>query len=119
MDGNPGSSTLVIRVPDSTRLALSARSEYAVSRASSSSIAGPGRILHQLYSDSGRYIEAKANRAAHNFGLGPDAVTYRIQDIFESRDERESKLDELYGGRICNLRSLEKDCLKLMKHALP
>jgi hypothetical protein len=112
MDPHPFSFALVIR-PDDTLLPLSTRSECPVA------IVGPGRTLHQVYSSTGRYVEKKANRIAHNLGLGPSAVTTRIQEMFGSRDERESKLDEFYRKRLVNLHELKKDCVKLMEHALP
>ena len=43
---------------------------------------GPGRILYNLYTSIGRYLESNANRMAYLSGLGPIAVTERIEKQF-------------------------------------
>lgn len=93
---------------------------------------GPGRILHNLYTSVGRSLETTANRMAHQSGLGPIAVTDRIEKILgESIAIRQEKSDNLF--HIMNVvgdadaqemssdfRRLEKECRKLMRtYALP
>ena len=43
---------------------------------------GPGRILYNFYRNVGQCLESKANRMAHLSGLGPIAVTERIEKRF-------------------------------------
>ena len=86
---------------------------------------GPGRLLNQMYMSVGQFIEKRANRLAHNAGLGPIAVTETIEKAFElTSEERLAILDNL--DRVgsadhddIKLRDLQKYCLKLMKYALP
>jgi hypothetical protein len=75
-----------------------------------------GRTLYEVYSVLGSTAEKHANRAAHSLGMGPHAVTQRIQDFFGDGVGRESKLLEL--GTM-DVRKLEKDCVRLMTYALP
>jgi hypothetical protein len=81
--------------------------------------AGPGRLLSKAYLAGGHVMEKNFNRLAHKIGLGPDAVAKRISDRFEFKPEgtviRLTELDSLSAANY----ELEKDCLKLMKHALP
>ena len=109
------SSALLVWRPDDLP------SEYAVTRHGSLAVTGPGRSLHQLYQSGGRWLGNVMDRVAHNVGLGPDAVSDRIQETFGSQQERLLKLDKLFGdnNRKCDLRALEKDCKILMKYALP
>ena len=87
---------------------------------------GPGRLLNQMYISVGQFIEKRANRLAHNAGLGPIAVTETIEKAFElTSEERLAILDNLH-DRVgsadhddIKLRDLQKYCLKLMKYALP
>lgn len=93
---------------------------------------GPGRILHNLYTSVGRSLETTANRMAYQSGLGPIAVTNRIEKIFgESLAIRQEKLDDLF--HIMNVigdadaqemnsdfKRLERECRRLMrKYASP
>lgn len=92
---------------------------------------GPGRILHNLYTGVGRGIEKKANLAAHRAGLGPIALTDRIEKIFgDSPKVRQEKLDDLYhtldtsselrkDAVDSDFSKLKKACRKLMRYALP
>ncbi|KAJ7134017.1 hypothetical protein C8R43DRAFT_1022198 [Mycena crocata] len=106
------SRTLAYRSP----LTVSSRPPGALVQNTAAFI-GPGRTLHDLYSTLGGAAEKHANRAAHNLGLGPAAVAERIRLFFGDGSERESKLvllqEESPGKR------LEKDCVRLMKYALP
>jgi hypothetical protein len=96
--------------------------------------AGPGRLLTKAYLTGGHVMEKKFNRLVHKLGLGPEAVAKRINDrleqvsseglrvllsrITESRQSNESNPDHLAVADK-HSRELEKDCMKLMKHALP
>jgi len=77
--------------------------------------AGPGRLLSEAYLAGGRVVEKKFNRLAHHMGLGPNAVAKRIEHRLETPERlmRPAELSEKV------TRELEKDCRKLMKHALP
>jgi hypothetical protein len=127
MDSYPSSRSLVISTPDNPPLSLSERSQHVVACESlPDTIAGPGRLLGSLYSVVGHAIENRTNSAAHILGWGPDAVTDRIQKAFGHVAKRESMLDALYcslngmpGRSKGDLRTIDKDCLKLMQYALP
>ena len=88
---------------------------------------GPGRILFQLYTSVGRCLESKANRLAHLSGLGPIAVTERIEKRFgDSLAMRQERLDMLFSnatGEACtqeDILQIKKECQKLVhKYALP
>lgn len=86
---------------------------------------GPGRLLNQAYASIGRAAEKGANRMAHKFGMGPIALTDRIdQALCNLGKDRNEMLDKLhdYASGTSDDRSfskLEKDCRKLMKYALP
>ncbi|KAJ7498869.1 hypothetical protein FB451DRAFT_1203270 [Mycena latifolia] len=84
---------------------------------SNAAFTGPGRTLHELYSTLGGTAEKHANRAAHNLGLGPVAVSERIGLFFGDGSERETALLQLKADGPA--RKLEKDCVRLMKYALP
>lgn len=77
---------------------------------------GPGKTLGQIYTRLALSAEKRANRAAHIFGLGPQAVSDRIQAFFGDASEREEKLGSLGNDRPPRL---EKDCAKLLEYALP
>ncbi|KAJ7937059.1 hypothetical protein B0H13DRAFT_2648967, partial [Mycena leptocephala] len=77
---------------------------------------GPGKTLGQIYTRLALSAEKRANRAAHTFGLGPQAVSDRIQAFFGDASEREEKLGSLGNDRPPRL---EKDCAKLLEYALP
>ena len=87
---------------------------------------GPGRLLNQAYKCIGRSIEKQANRFAHKAGLGPIAVTKKIEKAFEiTSEERLAMLDDLY-DRVGSadhddhsMQELQKYCMKLMDYALP
>ena len=96
------------------------------------STVGPGRILYNAYAGIGRSLEKKANLLAHQAGLGPIALTDRIEKVFgDSPKVRQEKLDKLY--HILNATGdlpkdaidndfpkLKKECQKLMqKYVLP
>ena len=58
---------------------------------------GPGRILYNFYRNVGQRLESKANRMAHLSGLGPIAVTERIEKQFgDSLVMRQERLDILF-----------------------
>lgn len=58
---------------------------------------GPGRILYNAYTSIGRTLEKEANVAAHRAGLGPIALTDRIEKMFvDSPKVRQEKLDDIY-----------------------
>ena len=94
---------------------------------------GPGRILYNLYTSIGRYLELNANRMAYLSGLGPIAVTKRIEKQFgDSLVMRQERLDILFcisnatGGGACaqevvsDILQIKKECQKLVhKYALP
>lgn len=85
---------------------------------------GPGRLLNQAYISVGKSIEKRANKFAHQVGLGPIAVTEKIEKAFETALEgREAKLDDLHdrlgSGDDRSVRELQRYCMKLMKYALP
>lgn len=85
---------------------------------------GPGRLLNQAYISVGQSIEKRANKLAHQVGLGPIAATETIEKAFETASEgREAKLDDLHDrlgtGDDQSVRELQKNCMKLMKYALP
>ena len=79
----------------------------------------------------GQFLEKKANTMAHQAGLGPIALTDRIERMFgDSPAARQEKLDKLY--HILNATGdlhkdavdnefpgLKKECKQLMKYALP
>jgi hypothetical protein len=77
---------------------------------------GPGSTLHMVYSTLGVIADKQANRAAHSFGLGPNAVALRIRNFFGELCEKELKLAEMR-RRTC--RKLQRDCTQLMEYALP
>ncbi|KAF7312758.1 Kinase-like protein [Mycena indigotica] len=77
-------------------------------------IPAPGRVLHEAYDTFGRFAARHANRADHRLGLGPLAALQRVKDFFS--DGREAKLEQL---RTSIPRQVEKDCLKLLRYALP
>jgi hypothetical protein len=77
---------------------------------------GPGRLLNQAYLKGGRAIEKKVNRLAHELGHGPDAVVERILKGLRSREGdlmRSTHFRDKVSGE------LERNCLKLLKYALP
>lgn len=115
METNPVDALVVATISPSSQLAVAIRGEGGLIR-DPSTIGTLGRTLHQVYSALGSAAEKHANRAAHSLGMGPHAVTRQIQNFFGDGDERESKLLEL--GRT-RFRDLEKDCVRLMKYALP
>ncbi|KAF7375790.1 hypothetical protein MSAN_00468700 [Mycena sanguinolenta] len=76
----------------------------------------PGRTLGQAYTSFGAVVEKRANRAAHGLGLGPHAVSRKIQSHFGDGEERLRQLELL---RTLPSPTLERWCLKLMKYSLP
>ena len=90
---------------------------------------GPGRILYNFYRNVGQCLESKANRMAHLSGLGPIAVTERIEKRFgDSLVMRQERLDMLNAteGEACaqevvsDILQIKKECQKLVcKYALP
>ena len=90
---------------------------------------GPGRILYNFYRNVGQCLESKANRMAHLSGLGPIAVTERIEKQFgDSLVMRQERLDMLNAteGEACaqevvsDILQIKKECQKLVcKYALP
>ena len=116
---------------DSNPLSLTLRPTAENLRVSTVTV-GPGRILYNAYTGIGRVLEKKANSLAHQAGLGPIALTERIEKMFgDSPQARQEKLDKLY--HILNATGdsrkdaidddflkLEKECKKLMqKYVLP
>ncbi|KAF7369323.1 hypothetical protein MVEN_00260600 [Mycena venus] len=77
---------------------------------------GPGSTLHHIYSSLGHFAERKANRMAHRLGLGPVALTRRIQDFLGNGLDREIRIGQLKTGEVPKL---QRDCLRLMKYMLP
>ncbi|KAJ6572088.1 hypothetical protein B0H19DRAFT_1231662 [Mycena capillaripes] len=75
-----------------------------------------GRTLYEGFLSLELATEKHANRAAYKLGMGPHAATRRIQAFLGNGKDRERKLLEL--GRK-SLLALEKDCVRLMKYALP
>jgi hypothetical protein len=89
-----------------------------------SNIPGPGRILNNVYTSVGRVLEDRANRLAHNRGLGPVATTERIEKAFgDSKNARQAMLGVLYRSSSKpfdrGIPELQSDCQKLMAYALP
>ena len=90
---------------------------------------GLGRILYNFYRNVGQCLESKANRMAHLSGLGPIAVTERIEKQFgDSLVMRQERLDMLNAteGEACaqevvsDILQIKKECQKLVcKYALP
>jgi hypothetical protein len=78
---------------------------------------GPGTTLHSIYLSWGHFAAAHANRLAHKLGLGPLAVTLRIQGFFGDGFDREVKLDTLKCA--AEVQKLQRDCLRLMRYNLP
>ncbi|KAF7375789.1 hypothetical protein MSAN_00468600 [Mycena sanguinolenta] len=76
----------------------------------------PGRTLGQAYTSLGAAVEKRANRAAHGLGLGPHAVSCKIQSHFGDGEERLRQLELL---RTSPSPTLERRCVKLMKYSLP
>ena len=77
---------------------------------------GAGRTLGAAYLAGGRYIGSKVNRLAHHMGHGPDSARERIEQQLQNEEKRLLRTDDL--GRDVS-RNLQKDCLRLMKYALP
>ena len=116
---------------DSNPLPLTLRSTTEDLRVSTVTV-GPGRILFNAYMGIGRTLEKKANLLAHQAGLGPIALTERVEKLFgDSPKVRQEKLDKLYHilNATGDLRKeainddflkLKKECQKLMqKYVLP
>ena len=90
---------------------------------------GPGRILYNFYRNVGQRLESKANRTAHLSGLGPIAVTERIEKRFgDSLVMRQKRLDmlnategEAYAQEVVSdILQIKKECQKLVcRYALP
>ena len=90
---------------------------------------GPGRILYNFYRNVGQRLESKANRMAHLSGLGPIAVTERIEKRFgDSLVMRQKRLDmlnategEAYAQEVVSdILQIKKECQKLVcRYALP
>ena len=78
---------------------------------------GPGRLLHIAYLTCGGQLGRHISRWAYQLGYGPDAAAKRIEEHFGHQDGRLSRLIDLNTCKISN--ELEKDCLQLMKYALP
>lgn len=115
MNTAPGVQLVVATVTPVRQLTVVPELEGSLIQ-TSSTIGSTGRTLHEVYSTLGAAAERHANRAAHSLWMGPHAVRQRIQEFFGDGDEREAKLREL-GKTSC--RNLEKDCVRLMKYALP
>lgn len=88
--------------------------------------------MYNFYTSLGRTIEKSANHKAHLVGLGPIALTNRVEKLFgDSPAVRQQKLDNLFyilnsAGDIStqevgiDFKKLIKECKKLMqKYALP
>lgn len=71
-------------------VALRSESDKRVIRASN----GPGLSIHKAFLYAGLHVEEGLHRLAHKCGLGPVAVTNRIEGIFV--DNKLLKLDELH-----------------------
>lgn len=86
---------------------------------------GPGRLLNEAYSASGRWLEKGLGLTGHKLGLGPSAVSRRIEKVFgDNTLTRQSKLDSIYdsfqdGTNVQRDRALIKECQKLLEYALP
>jgi len=85
---------------------------------------GPGRLLNQAYSASGRWVEKGLGLAGHKLGMGPLAVSRRIEKAFgDDSLTRQSKLDNIYDsfqkGTNTQKDQLNKECQKLLEYALP
>ncbi|KAF7368666.1 hypothetical protein MVEN_00190900 [Mycena venus] len=115
MEATSGGSLVVATVPPASQLALAPRGDGSLIH-DPPRIGSTGRTLYHIYSILGSTAEKHANRVAHSLGMGPHAVTRRIQNYFGDGDERESKLQGLGGTKP---KSLEKNCMSLMKYALP
>ncbi|KAJ7433057.1 hypothetical protein FB451DRAFT_1196552 [Mycena latifolia] len=76
----------------------------------------PGQTLGQVYTSLGKVLGTQANRAAHDLGLDPHAVSEKIKSYFGDAGQRLEKLLLLC---ISIELKLEKWCQRLMKYALP
>jgi len=77
---------------------------------------GAGRLLNTAYLAGGRLIGRRCNRLTHQLGHGPDAATERILKALKGKAGGLMRLPHLLtevGGE------LDRNCLKLMKYALP
>ncbi|KAF7338986.1 WD40 repeat-like protein [Mycena venus] len=72
----------------------------------------PGQTLNHVYTFLGEVLQARANRAAHNLGLGPYPVTQKIKHYFGADEERRRKLELL---QISMDPKLKKRCGKLFE----
>ncbi|KAJ7664582.1 hypothetical protein DFH06DRAFT_325486 [Mycena polygramma] len=82
----------------------------------STSAAGPGRILNQMYSSLGHKLEKRANRIAHEAGLGPAAIADRIRTYLGEGAERYLKLENL---TLAPPPQIEKYCARIIHYSLP
>ena len=84
---------------------------------------GPGRILFNAYRSIGQSLESTANHLAYRAGLGPIAVTEKIEQQFGGSLNRQEKLDLLFatGRASCtqevglNIKQIKKWCRELMQ----
>lgn len=77
-----------------------------------------GSAVRRVYTSLGKVVETRANRAAHRFGLGPQAVAEKIKAHFGSGGDRVRQLELLRTSESL-LPKLKKKCFKLLKYALP
>jgi hypothetical protein len=73
---------------------------------------GAGRLLTSAYLAGGHLIGRKVNRLAHQLGYGPDASSGRILEHCRSHEGGLS-----WWATVSD--QLQKDCVQLMKYALP
>ncbi|KAJ7603828.1 hypothetical protein FB45DRAFT_78492 [Roridomyces roridus] len=76
----------------------------------------PGRTLNEMYTAGGKFLDTRANRFAHQCGLGPNSVAEAIRASFGERGERHTHLARLQTEVPPKL---EKNVAKLMKYTLP
>jgi hypothetical protein len=77
---------------------------------------GPGRLLSEAYLKGGRFIGKKCNRLAHRWGHGPYATAEHILKEIQNHDGGPMRLAHFrneVGGE------LDKNCMRLLKYALP
>ncbi|KAJ7909013.1 hypothetical protein B0H13DRAFT_2015463 [Mycena leptocephala] len=110
------SQALAIRDPSASSALISDPHTRSPLIRGSSSAAGPGRILNDLYDRLGGTLEKHANRVAHRAGLGPVAITEKIRSYFGENEHRYLRLAEL---RSKAPPFIEKDCVRLIGYALP
>lgn len=59
-----------------------------------SNLAGPGRVLGNLYSFTGRRLEKTLADIAHRAGFGPEAIFQKIRDLYSENWKRDTRKGE-------------------------